>query len=320
MPLDDDWFSSYDDDDDRIPPHRTCGAVATNATLMERNPAFRSLLGSLEVMTTARFVNPDAFRMVDPVTIPVIVHVVHSTTAQNISDEQVQSQIEALNRDFGASNPDISIVPPIWAGLPADTRIRFALAQRDPDGNPHSGITRTATDVAGFTQDEGVKATATGGIAPWPADRYLNIWACNLLRILGYAQFPGGPPKTDGVVIGYRYFGTTGAAVAPFNLGRTATHEVGHWLNLRHIWGDIEDCSGSDLVDDTPRQQLPNYNSPTYPMVSCTNGPHGDMFMNYMDYVDDAAMVMFTPGQTLRMQTALQELRSAIMTSDAIDR
>jgi hypothetical protein len=136
---------------------------------------------------------------------------------------------------------------------------------------------------------------------------------CNLSDgLLGYAQFPGGPSKTDGVVILYTAFGTKGVAAAPFNLGRTATHEIGHWLNLRHIWGDRTDCTGSDGVSDTPRAQMPNTGRPTFPRISCDNGPNGDMFMNYMDYVDDAAMFMFTSGQATRMNACLAGSRKEL--------
>jgi hypothetical protein len=130
--------------------------------------------------------------------------------------------------------------------------------------------------------------------------------------LLGYAQFPGGPKSTDGVVINYRAFGTMGTAQSPFNKGRTATHEVGHYFNLRHIWGDTEDCSGSDFVADTPNCAGPNFGKPAFPKVSCNNGPSGDMFMNYMDYVDDAAMFMFTPQQVARMRTALDGPRRSL--------
>ena len=147
----------------------------------------------------------------------------------------------------------------------------------------------------------------------WPAARYLNLWACNLGGgLLGYAQFPGGPARSDGVVILHSALGTSGTAAAPFNLGRTTTHEVGHWLNLRHIWGDQNDCSGTDFVSDTPNAQLPNFGTPTFPHVSCDNGPNGDMFMNYMDYVDDVAMFMFTPAQVTRMNATLAGPRSQI--------
>ncbi len=132
--------------------------------------------------------------------------------------------------------------------------------------------------------------------------------------LLGYAQFPGGSPATDGVVILNTAFGTKGTATAPFNLGRSATHEIGHWLNLRHIWGDTEHCEGTDFVEDTPNAQQPNFNKPTFPHISCNNGPNGDMFMNYMDYVDDDSMVMFTSGQVSRMSATLDGPRSSIGT------
>src|SRR5262249_32581521 len=136
------------------------------------------------------------------------------------------------------------------------------------------------------------------------------------------SQFPGGPAATDGVVILYSAFGTTGTATAPYNKGRTATHEVGHWLNLNHIWGDDQNdadkCAGTDHVDDTPNQAVMNFGAPTFPHVSCKNGPNGDMFMNYMDYTDDAAMFMFTPGQSLRMDATLSGPRARIVGSDAL--
>src|SRR5439155_1096778 len=183
--------------------------------------------------------------------------------------------------------------------------------------NPTNGITRTATARTSFSDDDGVKSAATGGAAAWPSDRYLNIWVCPLGGgLLGYAQFPGGPAATDGVVILHSAFGTSGTAAAPFNLGRSATHEVGHWLNLRHIWGDDGNgCNGSDFVDDTPNQAGPNYGTPVFPHVTCNNGPNGDAFMNYMDYVDDAAMFMFTAGQVARMQACLDGDRRSIGTT-----
>lgn len=247
------------------------------------------------------------------ITIPTVVHVVWRRQEENISDAQVQSQIAVLNKDFRATNPDKSKVPPVWKGLVADPSIQFRLAKKDPAGQNTTGITRTKTTKAGFGTGDAVKRAAGGGINPWPTDRYLNVWVCNLIDgLLGYAQFPGGPANTDGVVILHTAFGTKGTAAAPFKLGRTTTHEVGHWLNLRHTWGDTNNCSGSDLAPDTPTQQLPNYGTPAFPHVSCNNGPNGDMFMNYMDYVDDAAMFMFTPGQVLRMNATLAGPRKKI--------
>ncbi|MBD2099964.1 zinc metalloprotease [Leptolyngbya sp. FACHB-261] len=255
-------------------------------------------------------------------TIPVVVHVVYNSgqLEQNISEAQIKSQIDVLNRDFRKQNPDIASIPDAFKSLAGDARIEFELASTDPNGNPTNGITRTATAATAFTQDDQVKSAATGGADPWSTDRYLNIWVCQLGGgLLGYAQFPGGPAATDGVVITHTGFGTTGTAAAPFNLGRTTTHEVGHWLNLRHIWGDDQDeanqCSGSDLVGDTPNQAGPNYGKPAFPSVTCGNGPNGDMFMNYMDYTDDAAMFMFTNEQITRMQATLDSERKSLGSS-----
>jgi hypothetical protein len=246
--------------------------------------------------------------------IPVVVHVVYNTAQQNISDAQIQSQIDVLNQDYRMINSDLSSVPNAFKPLVADSRIEFELAKKDPNGNPTNGITHTHTNAASFSYDDSVKSAANGGVDPWPADKYLNIWVCQLGGgLLGYAQFPGGPAATDGVVILHSAFGTNGTATAPFNLGRTATHEIGHWLNLRHIWGDDGNgCNGSDFVDDTPNQASENYGTPTFPHVTCNNGPNGDMFMDYMDYVDDSAMFMFSAGQVNRIQACLDTDRSSI--------
>ncbi|NLT54841.1 MAG: zinc metalloprotease, partial [Actinomycetales bacterium] len=248
-------------------------------------------------------------------------HVVYRSEAENVSAEQVASQLVTLNADFRNQNTDGDTVPAPFAGLRAGARVTFELAGEDPDGNPTEGIVRTPTTVEFFTDDDAVKSSASGGADPWPADRYLNLWVCQLGGgLLGYAQFPGGPAETDGVVVTHTAFGSTGTATAPFDLGRTTTHEVGHWLNLRHIWGDDgTGCHGSDFVDDTPNQGGPNTGRPTFPSISCDNGPDGDLFMNYMDYVDDAAMMMFTHGQVTRMQVALDGVRGAIGTVSPVD-
>jgi hypothetical protein len=210
--------------------------------------------------------------------------------------------------------PDKVKTPVPSAGLVTDMEIQFALATRDPAGNVTDGVTFTQTELASFDTDDAVKSTATAGADPWPSDKYLNLWVCALGGgLLGYAQFPGGPAETDGVVILNATFGTTGIATAPFNMGRTATHEVGHWLNLHHIWGDTEDCTGTDFVADTPNAQHPNFGKPVFPHVSCNNGPNGDMFMNYMDYVDDDSMVMFTAAQVVRMQSTLEGPRAQLI-------
>jgi len=294
------------------PLRRMCGTMSVHHRLLEMDPGFRQRQMTLEHATMRRMMAGAAAR-VGLTTIPVVVHVVYNSPAENISVTQIKSQIAVLNRDYRATNPDKSKVPGAFGGLLADARIQFALATKDPKGKKTTGITRTKTPRTSFGDDDAVKSTKKGGAAAWPSSRYLNIWVCTLAGgLLGYAQFPGGPAKTDGVVILNTAFGATGTASAPFALGRTTTHEVGHWLNLRHIWGDTEDCSGSDLVADTPNAAGPNFGKPKFPHVSCGNGPNGDMFMNYMDYVDDDSMIMFTTQQVVRMQAALDGARSAI--------
>jgi len=296
------------------PRRRTCGALDVHRRLLIESAEYRTARAAIENATLARMALAPEARFAGVARIPMVVHVVWNTAAQNISDAQIISQIDVLNRDFRATNPDGSTVPPVFAGLVADSRIEFYLATTDPSGNPTNGITRTSTNRASFSDDDVVKSAATGGADPWPADRYLNIWVCLLGGgLLGYAQFPGGPADTDGVVITHTGFGTTGTAAAPFDLGRTATHEIGHYLNLFHIWGDDgSGCTGSDQVDDTPNQGGPNFGVPTFPHVSCNNGPNGDLFMNYMDYTDDRGMVMFTHGQAARMEACIDTARSQL--------
>jgi len=281
--------------------------------LLEEDPGFRQSQLALEGVTARFMAMGAALRASGLTVIPVVVHVLHNKPAENISTAQIKSQIAVLNKDFRAKNPDKSKVPAVWRGLVSDAGIEFKLATKDPSGKPTTGITRKKTNRTSFGTDDSMKSAATGGVDAWPTNKYLNIWVCTLAGgILGYAQFPGGPPKTDGVVILNTAFGTKGTASAPFNLGRTTTHEVGHWLNLRHIWGDTEDCSGGDLVADTPNALTPNFGTPTFPHVSCSNGPNGDMFVNYMDYVDDKAMFMFTTQQVARMNATLDGARNSI--------
>ena len=286
------------------PLRRSCGAMAAHMLLLERYPAFRVNQMRLEEATAKRRDAAVDLTKSKLVTIKTVVNVVYKSDDQNISDAQIRSQITALNRDFRAKNTDRKQVPACWKGLIADPMVQFKLVK----------VTRTRTTKSSFEFDEGVKKASTGGIPPFSPNTHLNLWTCALGGgLLGYAQFPGGPAATDGVVINYQAFGTTGTAQAPFNKGRTATHEVGHYLNLRHIWGDTPDCSGSDMVADTPNCAGPNYGIPKWPIVTCNNGPNGDMFMNYMDYTDDGGMVMFTAQQVLRMRAALEMSRSALM-------
>lgn len=225
--------------------------------------------------------------------IPVVVNVLYRTTAENISLAQIQSQIDVLNKDFNATNSDFGSVPALFAGVKANVGISFVL----------DVVNRKSTTKTSWGTNDAMKKTAQGGLNPTSPTTKLNLWVCTIGGgILGYAQFPGGASATDGVVIDSKYLGTTGTATAPFNKGRTATHEVGHWMNLRHIWGDA--TCGNDLVADTPTHNAPNYGVPAYPHYSTCSGTPVEMTMNYMDYVDDAAMYMFSNGQKSRMLAA----------------
>ena len=294
---------------------RHCATMEVYHRQVENFPEYRKAQASIENNINLLLEKSKSFRLNQPAVIQVVVHVIYNSEEENISDAQVLSQIEVLNKDFRARNQDKNKVPEVWQGLAADAFIEFKLAKNDPENKVVNGITRTQTAITSFGTDNAVKDSAQGGKSPWPANSYLNLWVCSLGEsILGYAQFPGGPPETDGVVIDYRAFGTEGTATAPFNLGRTATHEIGHYLNLSHIFGDgrSNSCSDSDYVEDTPNQLGPNYQKPTFPSITCNNGPNGDMFMNYMDYVDDDAMFMFTDGQAARMNATMHGPRATL--------
>jgi hypothetical protein len=229
----------------------------------------------------------------DPVTIPVVVHILWNTESQNISDARVTEQIKILNDDFGATNSDIDeYVPDKYSSaVSAGAGISFCLVQ----------TIRKETDVTSFGTNDNMKYDSRGGSNSVDPAHYLNIWVCNMGGgILGYAYYPGINPEIDGVVILTSAFGITSGN---YDLGRTATHEVGHYFNLHHIWGDRH-C-GNDLVDDTPLHDAANYGCPTQGSTSNCKGPVVEMWMNYMDYTYDRCMYMFTTKQAQRMQATL---------------
>lgn len=253
--------------------------------------------------------------------IPVVIHILYNNAAQNISDEQVLSQLQSINNDYRKMNSDVSGVPAPFAPLAADSRIAFCLAKVDPAGKTTTGIIRKSTSVVSWLADDGMKYSAQGGDNAWDSKKYLNIWVCNLSgRSLGYSSLPGSQPDRDGVVIQSDAFGTIGTITAPFNKGRTLTHETGHWLGLKHIWGDAN-C-GDDGIADTPPQQNFNNGFPSFPhRTSCSINGNGDMFMNFMDFTDDACMRMFTYGQAQKMRSlfATGSARNSFLGSSACD-
>ena len=281
------------DNNDR---ERVCHTMGNLDRLIHEKPKMAQRMALIEKQTETYVrqvqANP-AQRSQLVVTIPVVFHILYNTAAENISEAQVMSQLDILNEDFRRLNADQDNV---WSQA-ADTQIEFCLASQDPNGNPTDGILRVPTNLTSFGTNDAMKFTSQGGSDAWPASDYMNFWVCDLgSSLLGYAQFPGGPASTDGIVCNYTATGSTGTASAPFDLGRTATHEVGHYLNLRHIWGD-GGCGASDFVDDTPDSDGPNYGCALGSAACGTT----DMVQNYMDYSDDACMNLFTQGQSDRM-------------------
>ncbi len=303
---------------------RTCGTVEYMAQQVAENPDIQQQIDAINQQANNYAANGKKTRTL--VTIPVVFHVIYANAAQNIPDTLIYEQLKQLNLDFARLNSDTTNTPAAFKAVAANTDIQFCLAVRDPQGNATTGITRTSTTVASWSTNNNIKYTANGGKDAWPRDKYLNMWIGNLGNgLLGYAQFPGGNAATDGVVclttsVGSMSYPNPAASANPYDLGRTATHEVGHWLSLYHIWGDDAGaCSGSDQVNDTPNSEDANYGCPTYPLIdACATAAPGAMFMNYMDYVDDACMNMFTQGQTTRIASlfAAGGARAPLLTSD----
>ena len=296
-----------------------CGFDAYREHLVENNPNLEDVFTEIDQRVEA-YIDRNA-TVEGTITIPVVVHLIYKDSSNLIPHEQVFSQLRVLNEDYGRRNTDTANTPAAYKPLAANTRIQFCLASRDPDGNWTNGITVTKTTVDKFTDDK-VKFAASGGANAWPANEYLNIWVCKLdNQLLGYASPPGTPPSNDGVVVGYNFFGSIVDDNGKFKLhstykyGRTVTHEVGHWLNLHHLWGADNGSCGTDKVADTPTQQNPHFQCPSFPQVSCGNGPNGDMFMNFMDYTDDLCMNLFTKGQTSRMIASITTARQDLLTS-----
>lgn len=304
---------------------RNCKAFEIHTALMASDPAYlhtynEQLRQVEEAEDNLRMASNDS-----TYTIPVVVHVLYhgSVPVENISNQQIKTQIDVLNEDYAALNANVLDVPDVWKNLLTDSKIRFQLATRDPQGNYTSGITRSQVPFAGAFSilDPRIFSSASGGYDVWDANNYLNIWVCELENnILGFAAFPGTNPSSDGVVINYKAFGRYGSALKPYNVGRTATHEVGHWLNLVHIWGDDGGaCSNDDNISDTPLQANSTTRCGTFPKLdACSAVAPGIMYMNYMDYTDDKCMMFFTPKQIDRMKTTLATVRHSLKNSNGL--
>jgi hypothetical protein len=298
-----------------------CGVVPymhtlrNNQQLPESDVQFEKWLSKAIQERKAR----SAGRIQSTYQIPVVVHIIHNGEAvgsgTNIPDAQVLSQIRVLNADYQRTNSDASSTPAEFASLAGSMNIQFVLAKRTPDGFPTNGIVRVKGTQSSWTSDEDVEMKA---LSYWSSEEYLNIWVCDLTDYIGYSQFPisdlpglepyqGGLAKTDGVVFNYRVFGSIQDGAfnlhSSYNRGRTATHEIGHFFGLRHIWGDVNSCSSTDYVNDTPTQDKATNDCPTHPSASCNATK---MFQNYMDYTYDRCMNLFTEDQVARMTTVLE--------------
>lgn len=306
-------------------PSFACGVENFVAAARERDPDYDKKMMEQEKLR-AQWKNSD--RHVNTVlTIPVVVHVVWNTATDSISVAQVVSQINVLNNDYMRMNADTANTPSAFLPISANPKIQFCLAQRDPSGNVTNGITYTETAKTSFavvSGDTSVWHTIKGGFDGWDPAQYLNIWVADFGPLGGAGFWPGAvfPGHRPGVIVNHTFFGTTGSAVAPYNLGRTATHEIGHFLDLHHLWGDgnnNSNCTATDFCADTPTQVTASQNCPTFPKLdACSNVTPGLNFMNFMDYPRDACRNMFTNDQVARMRACLiGGPRSSLLTSTA---
>ena len=272
---------------------RGCASQAMLDLQLKNDPSLGERMQEIELETNKIIAEG---RIVNGVLeIPVVFNVLYTNATNNISQAQIQSQIDVLNNDFRGSNSDYNSSNP-YNTVRGAINVRFIL----------DAINRKSTTTSKwYSEDNFMKSSTKGGISPTSPTTKLNFWVVPDLQsktqgqILGYAQFPGGSSSTDGIVCGHYCTGVGGSTSAPFNLGRTATHEIGHWMNLRHIWGDA--TCGSDLVSDTPTHNTPNYGVPAVGHRSTCSGTPLEMYMNYMDYTDDRGMYMFSKGQVSRM-------------------
>jgi hypothetical protein len=287
--------NSIPEEDGIFATERKCAADEVLQQQLQTDATLRERMNKIEEFTSRFVQNADQHRLLPGgvIEVPVVVNVLYRTSAENISQAQIQSQIDVLNEDFAGSNADHNLTSTYNNVKAGNIGVRFVLDQ----------VVRKQTNKKSWGTNDAMKKTNQGGLAASSPTTKLNLWVCNLGGgILGYAQFPGGSSSTDGVVIDNNAMGRTGTAAAPFNKGRTATHEVGHWMNLRHIWGDAN-C-GNDQVGDTPQHNTANYGCPAAGHKSTCTGKPVEMTMNYMDYTDDACMYMFSLGQQSRMLAA----------------
>jgi hypothetical protein len=310
----------------QLAAQRTCSSYSYQQQEIQRSPSLANAFREVETFTRQYINNNNTAATGVPmarpmgatvIKIPVVVHILYHEPSQNISDARIINQIDILNKIFRRLNADTTKTPARFRSLAADCEIEFQLAVSDPRRRNTTGIIRKYTPIQVWEDNDKMKFSSEMGDDGWDSKSYLNIWVCNLDRVAGYGTMPGGPAERDGIVLDFPAFGTGGGG--GFDMGKTAAHEAGHWLNLKHIWGD--DYCGDDGVSDTPKQGGYNTDCPSGIMVSCDNAAAGgDMYMNYMDFTSDACMNMFTHGQKARMRSlfAAGGARSSILSSTGL--
>lgn len=302
--------------------HVRCQTTEHEQDLNTLNPKrFEQMMDNERLISKWIAEHPNAVRnQHSTISIPVVVHIVWNTAQQNITTAQVNSQIDVMNEDFSRTNADTVNTPAPFAAIAANVPYQFCLAQRDPLGNITDGIERRQTSVTSFSTNDDIKHYSSGGLDAWDVTQYFNIWVGPFGGgLLGYAEFPTpGLSNTYGVAIQWDAFGRNGSAASPYDLGRTVTHEVGHCLNLYHIWGDDgSGCTGSDSCADTPNQSAATYGCYTFPHTdACTPSGNGIMYMNYMDYSDDNCLNVFTENQASRMIASMNLFSPSLLTSN----
>ncbi|MCC6186316.1 MAG: T9SS type A sorting domain-containing protein [Chitinophagaceae bacterium] len=303
--------------------HQKCASADLLQAAIKADPSILAKQADLEAKTKAFIKSRTLAKTTGTVyTIPVVFHIIHNGeaigTGSNVSDSQVNFQLKRMNEDFRKTNADTLMPSHAFYPLQADCEIEFCLAKRDAAGNATTGINRYNKSGASWTINQIDTFIKPSTI--WDRNKYMNIWCVNLIDpaspgVDGYATFPAGSnDTTDGLVVASFAFGW---AAGSGDKSIVASHEIGHYLNLIHIWGD--GTCGNDFVSDTPPAEMSNSGCPTFPhnvTGPCMPGANGEMFMNYMDYSDAACTVMFTPGQKLRMQAVLTSYRVSLTTSD----
>lgn len=303
---------------------KRCATYTVRAKEDQLHPGYAVKRASFENAYESWIKTQAALKKKDSIFIPVVVHVIWHNAEENIVDRQVQSQIDVLNADFNSLNADTINTPSYFKERHGKTNFYFRLAKQTPDGLPTNGISRRYTTVdSGFGIDDQVQYTAAGGEDPWDPAHYVNIWICKFsINTFAYTYFPGGSLRKEGIVCDYHYFGTKGTVKPPYNLGRTISHEMGHYFNLDHTWGPTDityaaDCTDDDHVYDTPLQSVANYVCPGFPNISCIPDT-SDAYMDYMDYTDDACMNLFTKGQVERMVASYYIMTPELHNSKAL--